>query len=405
MSITPSSRFPARLLAIATPADAGRELNRFRIDAAGIARMKSRMFTRCVHLSELRCNQAKILKQEILLLGGEAAMASSAGANGIDGIDLILIGTDEQLQQLCCKLMQQSFELPALAAELEVLLANASVSPKSWKTARRELALTRPLIMGILNVTPNSFSDGNRFFDPEHAIDRALEMVEQGADIIDIGGESTRPGAEPVETAEELRRVIPVLQQLDGKIACAISIDTWKSRVAREALAAGAEIINDISGFTFDGEMAAVAASTGAGAVLMHTRGTPDVMHKDTRYDDLLGEITNGLKSSVRLAETAGVERSRLAIDPGIGFAKDAAANLEILRRLRELQCLGLPILSGTSRKSFIGTTLGRDTGDRSYGTAATVALAIANGAAILRVHDVREMRDVADMTHAILNG
>lgn len=137
----------------------------------------------------------------------------------------------------------------------------------------------------------------------------------------------------------------------------------------------------------------------------MHTRGTPDVMHKDTRYDDLLGEITNGLKSSVRLAETAGVERSRLAIDPGIGFAKDAAANLEILRRLRELQCLGLPILSGTSRKSFIGTTLGRDTGDRSYGTAATVALAIANGAAILRVHDVREMKDVADMTHAILNG
>lgn len=405
MSITPSSRFSARLLAIATPADAGRELNRFRIDAAGIARMASRMFTRCVHLSELRCHQAKILKQEMLLLGGEAAMASSAAADGIDGINLILIGTDEQLQQLCSKLMQQSFELPALAAELEVLLANASVSPKSWKTARRELALTRPLIMGILNVTPNSFSDGNRFFDPEHAIDRALEMVEQGADIIDIGGESTRPGAEPVETAEELRRVIPVLKQLDGKIACAISIDTWKSRVAREALAAGAEIINDISGFTFDGEMAALAASTGAGAVLMHTRGTPDVMHKDTRYDDLLGEITNGLKSSVQLAETAGVERSRLAIDPGIGFAKDAAANLEVLRRLREFQCLGLPILSGTSRKSFIGTTLGRDTGDRSYGTAATVALAIANGAAILRVHDVREMKDVADMTHAILNG
>ncbi len=405
MSITPSSRFSARLLAIATPAEAGRELNRVMVDAAGIARMASRMFTRCVHLSELRWHQAKILKREILLLGGEAAMASSAVADGIDGINLILIGTDEQLQQLCSKLMQQSFELPALAAELEVLLANASVSPKSWKTARRELALTRPLIMGILNVTPNSFSDGNRFFDPGHAIDRALEMVEQGADIIDIGGESTRPGAEPVETAEELRRVIPVLKELDGKIACAISIDTWKSRVAREALAAGAEIINDISGFTFDGEMAALAASTGAGAVLMHTRGTPDVMHKDTRYDDLLGEITNGLKSSVQLAETAGVERSRLAVDPGIGFAKDAAANLEVLRRLREFQCLGLPILSGTSRKSFIGTTLGRDTGDRSYGTAATVALAIANGAAILRVHDVREMKDVADMTHAILNG
>ena len=277
--------------------------------------------------------------------------------------------------------------------------------PKTWKTARRELPLTRPLIMGILNVTPNSFSDGNRFLAPEAAIDRALEMAEQGADIIDIGGESTRPGAETVEAAEELRRVLPVLRQLNGKLHCAISIDTWKSQVAREALAAGAEIINDISGFTFDNEMPLLAASSGAGVVLMHTRGTPDVMGKDTHYEDLLAEITHGLKQSVQLAIAAGVEQERIVIDPGIGFGKDAAANLEILRRLQEFHSLGLPILIGTSRKSFIGKALGRDTGDRLCGTAATVALAIAKGAAVLRVHDVREMRDVADMTHAIING
>ena len=175
--------------------------------------------------------------------------------------------------------------------------------------------------------------------------------------------------------------------------------------MARKALSAGAEIINDISGFTFDPEMAAVAAKTGAGAVLMHTRGRPATMQADTGYDDLLGEVILGLRRSVDIALAAGVERERIAIDPGIGFAKDGAANMEILRRLREFTGLGLPILVGTSRKGFIGTVLGRERGDRVFGTAATVALAIANGASILRVHDVAEMRDVADMAQAIIKG
>ncbi|HEY4745418.1 MAG TPA: dihydropteroate synthase [Desulfuromonadaceae bacterium] len=400
-----SGGFSARLLAIATPGDAERELRRITVHPAGIPMMAPKMFTRCVHLSGLTCGQANILKQEMLSLGGDAAVARGTVECAIEQGDVILIGTDKQLTRLCAKLKGQPFGLPALATELASVLAHAATPPATWRTATRELSLERPLIMGILNVTPDSFSDGNRFLDPQRAVERALEMAEQGADIIDIGAESTRPGAQPVGADTELERLLPVIERLAGQIACAISVDTWKAGVARAAMAAGAEIVNDISGFTFDPDMAAVAAHTGAGAVLMHTRGTPQTMQADTSYADLMGEVIQGLSRSVETAVAAGVERQRIAVDPGIGFAKDRSGNLEILRRLRELTGLGLPLLVGTSRKGFIGTTLGRDTGERAFGTAATVALAIANGASILRVHDVREMRDVADMAHAIVNG
>lgn len=397
-----SNGFSARLLAIATLGDAERELRRIRVDPAGIPMMAPKMLSRCVHLTGLKCGQANVLKQEMLSLGGDAAVARGTVACSIDRSDAILIGTGKQLHKLCRKLAQQPFGLPALAEELEALLANASAQPKSWRIANRELPLERPLIMGILNVTPDSFSDGNRFLDPQQAVDRAQEMAEQGADIIDIGGESTRPGAAPVDAGEEVKRVLPVIEEVAGKVSCAISVDTWKSAVARPAMAAGAGIINDISGFRFDPEMAAVAAQSGSGVVLMHTRGTPLTMQTETRYDDLMGEVIQGLGKSVEIAVGAGVERARIVVDPGIGFAKDGHGNLEILRRLRELTGLGFPILVGTSRKGFIGKVLKRDTGDRVFGTAATVALAIANGASILRVHDVAEMRDVADMAHAI---
>lgn len=402
MSSTPSG-FSARLLVIRTPGDAESALRQIKVDASGIGMMMPKMNIRCVHLSGLQCRQANILKQEMLSLGGDAAVARGVVACSIKETDVILIGTDKQLHKLCGKLTLQPFGLPALAAELQSVLTNAVATPKFWRTAHRELPLARPLIMGILNVTPNSFSDGNCFLDPERAVERAFEMAGQGADIIDIGGESTRPGATPVDSAEELGRVMSVLHKLAGKIPCAISIDTWKSSVARAALAAGADIINDISGFTFDPDMAALAANTGAGAVLMHTRGRPDNMQQNTSYTDLMTEVVQGLGNSVRTAVEAGVERERLVVDPGIGFGKDSNGNLEILRRLRECTGMGLPVLIGTSRKAFIGKTLSRDINERIYGTAATVALAVANGASILRVHDVLEMRDVADMAHAII--
>jgi dihydropteroate synthase len=397
--------FPARVLHIAAPLDAERELGLIHVDPVGIAMMATKMLTRCVKLTGLQCRQANVLKQEMLALGGDAAVARGTVACSIDHTDVILIGTDKQLHALSSKLAPQPFGLPALAAELKRTLLHTTQRPRFWRTGQRDLPLVRPLIMGILNVTPDSFTDGSLYTDPERAIEHALEMVAEGADIIDIGGESTRPGAAPVSAEDELRRVIPVISGLAGRTSCPISIDTWKSPVARAAIEAGGEIINDISGLTFDPQMAEVAARTGAGTVLMHTRGTPDSMQHDTDYADLIGEICHSLEQSISTAVQAGIESERIALDPGIGFAKTADHNLEILRRLSEFTGFGLPLLVGTSRKSFIGKILNREAGQRTLGTAATVALAVQGGAHILRVHDVREMRDAADMAHAITTG
>jgi len=277
-------------------------------------------------------------------------------------------------------------------------------SSQLWEIGNRAFDLSRrPLIMGILNVTPDSFSDGSRFLDPQRAVARALEMEAEGADIIDIGGESTRPNAAPVDEDEELRRVLPVLEGLAGQLKIPISIDTYKAVVAERALAAGTEIVNDISGLTFDERMAEVVAAARAGLVVMHTRGMPAEMQKETGYHSLINEITQSLRASLARAETAGIAATRVVIDPGIGFGKSVDGNLEILARLREFAVLGRPILIGTSRKSFIGKVLDREGGDRLFGTAATVAVALLNGASIFRVHDVREMRDLVDMTQAIV--
>jgi dihydropteroate synthase len=258
--------------------------------------------------------------------------------------------------------------------------------------------------MGILNVTPDSFSDGACYFEAQKAVDAALRMEDAGADIIDVGGESTRPTATPVDEDEELRRIVPVMDALAKRLTIPLSIDTYKASVADRALAAGAEIVNDISGFTFDPEMAGVVATTGAGAVLMHTRGRPTEMQKDTTYHSLIDEIRESLVHSLTLARTAGIADEALILDPGIGFGKSVRGNLEIIRRLGELLDLGRPLLIGTSRKSFIGEVTGRGVNERLFGTAATVVVALVNGASVFRVHDVGAMRDVVDMTWAILN-
>ncbi|ACM21765.1 dihydropteroate synthase [Geotalea daltonii FRC-32] len=275
--------------------------------------------------------------------------------------------------------------------------------PLSWSIGRRTIDLSgRPCVMGILNVTPDSFSDGNSFFSYEKAVARALEMEAQGADIIDIGGESTRPNAPPVSEQEELNRVIPVVEALAGRLKIPISIDTYKASVAEAALAAGAEIINDISGLTFDSRMAEVVASAGAGLIVMHTRGTPQEMQLNTTYGDIIAEVSAALRSSLKLAEDAGIPAGRIIIDPGVGFGKDMEGNLEIIRRLSEFSELGRPVLLAASRKTFIGKITGKEPAERLFGTAAVVAVAIYNGAALVRVHDVLEMRDVADMAGAL---
>lgn len=264
----------------------------------------------------------------------------------------------------------------------------------------------RTIVMGILNVTPDSFYDGGRYLDTRAALQRALQMAEEGADIIDIGGESTRPGSEPVSEEEELRRVLPIIEAVRTHVGVPISIDTTKSGVAERALQAGACMVNDISGLGFDTRMAEVVARYGALCCIMHIQGTPQTMQRSPHYTDVVADISTYFHQRLALAEQAGIPRQHIWLDPGIGFGKTVEHNLEILRRLREFTAFGLPILIGTSRKSFIGKVLGDlPIEERLEGTAATVAVAILNGASAVRVHDVRAMVRVARMTDAIVRG
>ncbi|MEA5626164.1 dihydropteroate synthase [Nostoc sp. UHCC 0251] len=262
----------------------------------------------------------------------------------------------------------------------------------------------RTYLMGILNVTPDSFSDGGEFNTTSAALVQAQALVAAGADIIDVGGQSTRPGAKQITLAEELDRVLSVLQVLRPEISVPISVDTTRAAVARASVEAGADIINDISGGTFDFEMLPTVADLGVPIILMHIRGTPQTMQQQTDYQDLLGEIYNFLAGQIKVATAAGIDLDKIIIDPGIGFAKNYEQNLEIFRRLRSLSPLNCPILVGASRKSFIGRILNQpDPKARVWGTAAACCAAIFNGADILRVHDVQEMRDVSLVADALL--
>lgn len=266
----------------------------------------------------------------------------------------------------------------------------------------RVLSLDRTLVMGVLNVTPDSFSDGGRWFDHRAAIAHALEMAEQGADLLDIGGESTRPGAEAVSEEEELRRVVPVIEAVSSETDVPISIDTRKASVARRAIEAGALIVNDTGGEEADPEMPAVAAETGAGVVFMHSRGTPATMRSLTGYTDVVTDVARFLEEAADGLMTTGVARESIVLDPGFGFAKNADQNLELLDRLDEIVAIGYPVLAGTSRKSFIGAVLDLPEDQRVEGTAATVAWAMSRGAHIVRVHDVTPVARVVRMSQAI---
>ncbi|MCC5635388.1 dihydropteroate synthase [Nostoc sp. CHAB 5844] len=261
----------------------------------------------------------------------------------------------------------------------------------------------RTYLMGVLNVTPDSFSDGGDFNSISAALAQAQAMVAAGADIIDVGGQSTRPGAEQITLAEELERVIPIVQALRPEITIPISVDTTRTAVAKTAIEAGADIVNDISGGTFDSEMLPTVASLGVPIVLMHIRGTPQTMQQMTKYEDLLGDITTFLARRIVAATKAGIDQKKIILDPGIGFAKNYEQNLEILRNLRSLTPLNCPILVGVSRKSFIGRILNQPNPKaRVWGTAAACCAAIANGADILRIHDVKEMREVSLVADAL---
>jgi dihydropteroate synthase len=258
-------------------------------------------------------------------------------------------------------------------------------------------------LMGVLNVTPDSFADGGRYFDAEKAVTRGLELAFEGADIIDVGGESTRPGSLPVPEAEELRRVLPVIQALRKRTSALLSVDTTKAAVARAALDAGADIVNDTSALRFDPAMAGEVARSGAAVVLMHMLGTPLTMQESPHYDDILGEIGAFLAERIRVAEAAGIPRERLIVDPGIGFGKTYEDNLELLRHQEAFHELGRPLLLGFSRKAFLGTILDLPPGERLEGTIAAAVLSIERGVHILRVHDVGPVARAVRSAEAIL--
>ncbi|MBE7443948.1 MAG: dihydropteroate synthase [Planctomycetia bacterium] len=264
---------------------------------------------------------------------------------------------------------------------------------------------SKTYVMGILNVTPDSFYDGKRYDAGENAIEHALKMAEEGADIIDVGGESTRPGASPLSEEEETNRVIPVVKKLSKKLRKPISIDTYKAKVAEKAIDAGASIINDIGGLLMDKKMAQVAAGSQTPVIIMHKKGTPRTMQKYPMRENVLSGIMSSFRKSLSIAIDAGIDKDRIILDPGIGFGKTVQQNLEILKRLKEFQSMGFPILIGTSRKQFIGTILNLSVRERLYGTLATIAVAVMNGAHIVRVHDVRESVQVVTMCDAIRNG
>jgi dihydropteroate synthase len=266
----------------------------------------------------------------------------------------------------------------------------------------REVRCDRPLVMGIVNLTPDSFYDGGRYNLPDLAAARAVELVEQGADILDVGAESTRPGANPVSLEDEMARLIPVITDLVRRVTVPISVDTTKASVAQSALDAGASIVNDVSALRWDPAMASVVARSGAAVVLMHMQGTPQTMQQAPQYGDVTNEVVSFLDGRIEAAGAAGISRTNIILDPGIGFGKLLNHNLELLNRLSDLTKLGRPVLVGPSRKAFIGQLVDRPVEHREWGTAAAVALAVDRGASILRVHDVAMMAEVVKVAAAM---
>jgi dihydropteroate synthase len=274
----------------------------------------------------------------------------------------------------------------------------------SWSGYALDLS-HRTHVMGVINVTPDSFSDGGQFFDKDRAIEQGLRLAMDGADLLDIGGESTRPYSKGISAEEELNRVLPVIESLKKELRIPISIDTLKARVAREALRCGASMVNDISALRFDPDMGAVVAEAGVPVILMHMKGTPADMQRHPTYDDITSEIITFLKKAMDQAVSRGVQRDRIIVDPGIGFGKTSDHNLEILKELGRFRCLDAPVLVGSSRKAFIGQILDKKAHERDTGTMATVAAAVMNGAHIVRVHNVKQAAETVKIIDAIKRG
>ncbi len=392
--------FSLRLISARNPDEIQKEFTRIGVSPEGIELMLSKGEFIIVKVGNISAQAANILKQEMLAKGGEVALGKQLAYLGLEKGEAIIMGTKTQYRRLLDLLPRQPFGLSVLAQDLNRLLLalDQRPSPLTIKNHCFDWG-KKTYIMGIINITPDSFS-GDGLYGQEQLIDKVLRQAEEflaaGADLLDIGAESTRPGATPVSEEEEKQRLLPVLEVLAKKTPLPISVDTYKPTVAKAALAAGADLINDIWGLQRDPEMVKVVAAAQAPVIIMHNKLTPD-------YIDLLGEVASFLRAGIDLAVAHGLPREKVIIDPGIGFGKTLADNLTLINRLDELKGLGAPILLGASKKSVIGQVLDLPVDQRGEGTAATVAIGISRGADLIRVHDVKEMLRVARMTDAIV--
>ena len=343
-----------------------------------------------------------ILKQEALARGGEVATSRDSLIQREGSMDAVLMGTGPVIKSLIRKIRTQPFGLKKLADELDNYVGSLQRKKILTLKGKHYDIGKNYWIMGILNLTPDSFYDGGKYLENKAAMERAEEMIRQGADIIDVGGMSTRPGSEPVNPEEEIARAIPVIEHIKSSYDVLVSIDTYRSQVASRALQAGADIVNDISALTLDKEMAQVVAGSGAAAVLMHMRGTPRDMQKNPTYADVVEDVYDFLYLSAENAVSSGIEPSSIIIDPGIGFGKTAGHNLKLIKKMKEFSFMGFPLLLGASRKSFIEKTLGLAAAQRLEPSIAVAVFGYIEGVSIFRVHDVQQTKKALDMVKAI---
>lgn len=392
----------ARLLSLNHIDQIKNEFKLVGVDPKGQRIMLPKALFYLIRVDELDYRAANILKQEMLAKGGEAAISRNVYELKPELASTIIFATKAQLTKALKVLSKQPFGLKKLAEDIEKLLEIESSKPPSIKAGKFYLNFDRTLIMGILNATPDSFSEEGQYYDHNKAKKHIQKMAEAGADIIDIGGESTRPGAQEVEAGEELERVMPLVEYTVSNFEIPVSIDSYKPEVVQEAVKAGASIINDIYGLRYPG-MIDLVGQLNIPVIIMHMQGKPKNMQQNPKYKDCLGEIIDFLRERSLLAIDNGLDYDNILVDPGIGFGKTVDHNLELISRLSEIKSLGFPVVLGTSRKSFIGNTLDLPVDERLEGTAASVALGIREGANIVRVHDVLEMTRVARMTDAII--
>ena len=396
----------AHLRIIRNEEDSRKEMEAIGVEEGGIKIMVPKSFHYCIKFYGLEPQDAIIMKQEMLAAGGDVAISQYAIPPHGKKTDALVIGTKTQLRILSMKMKMQYERLNEAGEKISGLIESMEktheiVIGKTLRTGKRTL------IMGILNVTPDSFYDGGKYSSVESALERAREMVEEGADIIDVGGESSRPGSLPVSKDEELSRILPVIKAISDELDVPISVDTYRAEVAEEAIKAGAGMVNDITAMGGDESMAEVVSEHGVPICLMHMKGTPQNMQKNPHYDDTMAEITKFLHERAEYAMAKGIDEKNIILDPGIGFGKRTGEgiedNCEIIARLAELKSLGFPVLVGASRKTFIGNLSNTRVEERLEGSLGAEAMAIANGADILRVHDVKETKRMAMVVDRIV--